>query len=436
MKDKDTNGIVAKPRCTTEANDMEVYDEYNTSKVILGDYSHAPEYLKDNEFIRKGYRLNCNTVPKVVKSLFVCNNESVNIWTHLIGAFLAMCFIIYCVVFVSFDKEVLMSLIDYQSMMKEILAITNPFIKEINTYKEIKDNNNNIIINNTIDCISNTTNDFILTLNEQGNTVQKFDNYFDDISTIITNVNENSTLIQLIVNSFKEMKNKLIDILNQNIFNLLNDSSSIHGNKLRKWPLYIMLSSAIVCLSFSALFHWIGALSPHIFQILSRLDYAGITILIAGSCYPPYFYFFYCETFLATVYLCFISIFAITVFLFTLSPDFHIPKRRTLRGTLFLSLGISTAIPIFHLIFFGKYVSGFEKSPHLIYWELGGISYISGALMYIRRIPEKFFPGKFDLFGASHQIFQCLVVAGVVLHYLGSLDSYYYRAENACPRFV
>ena len=81
-------------------------------------------------------------------------------------------------------------------------------------------------------------------------------------------------------------------------------------------------------------------------------------------------------------------------------------------------------------------MSGFEKSPHLIYWELGGISYISGALMYIRRIPEKFFPGKFDLFGASHQIFHCLVVVGVVLHYLGSLDSYYYRAENACPRFV
>ena len=67
----------------------------------------------------------------------------------------------------------------------------------------MKDNNNNIIINNTIDCISNTTNDFILTLNEHGNTVHKFDNYFDDISTIITNVNENSTLIQLIVNSFK-----------------------------------------------------------------------------------------------------------------------------------------------------------------------------------------------------------------------------------------
>ena len=28
---------------------------------------------------------------------------------------------------------------------------------------------------------------------------------------------------------------------------------------------------------------------------LSRLDYAGITFLIPGSCYPPYYYFYYCE---------------------------------------------------------------------------------------------------------------------------------------------
>jgi len=54
----------------------------------------------------------------------------------------------------------------------------------------------------------------------------------------------------------------------------------------------------------------------------------------------------------AGVYLLFISVFALSVFFFTLSPDFHVPKRRRLRGTLFLSLGISTAIPILHLTSF------------------------------------------------------------------------------------
>lgn len=127
------------------------------------------------------------------------------------------------------------------------------------------------------------------------------------------------------------------------------------------------------------------------------------------------------------------SIFAISVFLFTLSPDFHVPSRRRLRGTLFLTLGLSAAIPMFHLVFFGNTVTGFDKSPKLLCWYLGGISYVVGALIYLQRIPEKYRPRKHDIFGASHQIFHVLVVCGVVFHYIGCVQSYYYRAENTCP---
>ena len=135
----------------------------------------------------------------------------------------------------------------------------------------------------------------------------------------------------------------------------------------------------------------------------------------------------------AGVYLLFISVFALSVFFFTLSPDFHVPKRRRLRGTLFLSLGISTAIPILHLTFFGNYVKGFEKLPHLQYWYYGGVSYVFGGLMYVLRIPERYYIGKFDLFGASHQILHIFVDVGFILHYLGAIDSFYYRVVNQCP---
>ena len=116
-----------------------------------------------------------------------------------------------------------------------------------------------------------------------------------------------------------------------------------------------------------------------------------------------------------------------------MTPDFHVPRRRKLRGILFLTLGISTAIPILHLRFLGKFVTGFDKKPHLIYWYLGGISYVFGGLMYTLRIPEKYFQGKFDIVGASHQILHIFVVIGFILHYLGCVDSYYYRVANKCP---
>ena len=53
--------------------------------------------------------------------------------------------------------------------------------------------------------------------------------------------------------------------------------------------------------------------------------------------------------------------------------------------------------------------------------------------MYTLRIPEKYFQGKFDYIGASHQILHIFVNVGFILHYLGCVDSYYYRVENKCP---
>ena len=47
--------------------------------------------------------------------------------------------------------------------------------------------------------------------------------------------------------------------------------------------------------------------------------------------------------------------------------------------------------------------------PQLIFWYLGGIIYITGALIYILRIPEKYRPGKHDIWGSSHQIFHFFV---------------------------
>ena len=44
----------------------------------------------DNEHVWSGYRIGFNTKRKIVRSLFMVHNESVNVWTHLIGA---ICFI-------------------------------------------------------------------------------------------------------------------------------------------------------------------------------------------------------------------------------------------------------------------------------------------------------------------------------------------------------
>jgi hypothetical protein len=48
-------------------------------------WNELPDYLKDNEFIRTGYRANTGFHGSL-KSLFRLHNESGNVWTHLVGA--------------------------------------------------------------------------------------------------------------------------------------------------------------------------------------------------------------------------------------------------------------------------------------------------------------------------------------------------------------
>jgi adiponectin receptor len=50
---------------------------------------------------------------------------------------------------------------------------------------------------------------------------------------------------------------------------------------------------------------------------------------------------------------------------------------------------------------------------------LMGFFYVFGAVLYGTRTPERFFPGKFDHFGSSHQIFHVCVLLGVLTHFLG-----------------
>ena len=60
-------------------------------------------------------------------------------------------------------------------------------------------------------------------------------------------------------------------------------------------PLLISIASACFCLGCSAVFHLYYVQSPSLSDILSRLDYGGISVLIFGSALPIIYYSFACE---------------------------------------------------------------------------------------------------------------------------------------------
>lgn len=66
-----------------------VKDHYN-----LVDFHSLPDYLQDNEFILKYYRADW-PLKQTLLSIFSIHNETLNIWTHLLGFFLFLGLTIY-----------------------------------------------------------------------------------------------------------------------------------------------------------------------------------------------------------------------------------------------------------------------------------------------------------------------------------------------------
>lgn len=121
---------------------------------------------------------------------------------------------------------------------------------------------------------------------------------------------------------------------------------------------------------------------------------------------------------------------------------------------MFVALGLSGVIPVIHFII----TDGFHEAVFnaSVGWLVIMASlYISGAVIYANRVPEKIWPGKFDIWVSisaitlficcncslqyqpstvlqfqSHQIFHVLVVAGALVHYHGITQVANYRLTN------
>ena len=61
------------------------------------EFDEVPEWARDNEYVQSGYRVDYEGQPQqVCQTMCKCHNETVNVWTHMIGAltFFSLCIII------------------------------------------------------------------------------------------------------------------------------------------------------------------------------------------------------------------------------------------------------------------------------------------------------------------------------------------------------
>ncbi|KAL8732763.1 MAG: hypothetical protein Q9166_002544 [cf. Caloplaca sp. 2 TL-2023] len=131
-------------------------------------------------------------------------------------------------------------------------------------------------------------------------------------------------------------------------------------------------------------------------------------------------------THLIPAVLSMISILSTATVIILLNPKLQGLRYRTLRVCTFVFTGLSGFAPLVHGIqLFG--VKQMNRQSGMPFYLLEGLLLIIGALFYATRIPESIKPGKFDIWGCSHQIFHVLVVAATAVHAYGIWEAFDYN---------
>eukprot|EP01097_Dermamoeba_algensis_P003212 TRINITY_DN2285_c0_g4_i1.p1 TRINITY_DN2285_c0_g4~~TRINITY_DN2285_c0_g4_i1.p1 ORF type:complete len:376 (-),score=48.70 TRINITY_DN2285_c0_g4_i1:123-1250(-) len=192
--------------------------------------------------------------------------------------------------------------------------------------------------------------------------------------------------------------------------------------ELPKWPIYVYILTAAYTMLASSFLHLFGCSSELLHDVLSKLDHSGISILIAGSFVGALYY----QATLGVwrlVYITVILLCSIGAAVLTIVPYFANKRFRVIRTVMFIGMGLLGVFPCAHqAVRFGPF--------HPVYFVpflfilLMAFLYILGAVIYATRVPERWSPGRYDLWFSSHQIWHVFVFLAALSHYYAVMGLY------------
>lgn len=295
----------------------------------IGTIAEAHSFLHDNEYILSGYRIYFNSTGRILKSLFMLHNESANVWSHLAGVLLFFALTGYTAFMLDLNPATLAAQIGtavYAQMAKSMSDLGS--VKVDHFYVDICERAEEVVAH-LASFVADTA-----------------EGSWGYLSIFFSSLIAQLCADESVSPSYQHL-----------LSGFPNPSFAIHRCKRYSGPIFVFIASVLVCLGCSTFYHLFNAHSAKVHALTSRLDYAGTSLLISGSYYPVIYYIFFCRTGtlhtdLIILFLTGISLGSICVFALSLTESFQQPKYRTLRGLIFLALGLMGGIPMVYLFFF------------------------------------------------------------------------------------
>lgn len=369
-------------------------------------FENTPYWLQDNDYIRNYYRVPMSFWDSLKTALFGLHNETVNIYTHLIGFFMFVGITWYTLSFLSSLVKQPVSLKQYMNSHGDHSLSLEAWSKFLTVLLETKQFFLGFL---------RIPRSLSIPLCLKAASIEKYWTAFQDSLPF-----------------FKRFPFTLIDsrwsrgLEEEQLFQVFWQVIYEH-----KTALLVLLIGACVCLLCSTLFHMFFNISESYFKRLSRLDYAGIVFLTVGHSLVGTYYTLYCMPELRRIYNVAISIAGFMTIGVTLYPAFDAPHNRLIRAMVFVLFGTVSGLPIFHAGWLHGF-SNIEYMHHAQYMFLMAGFYLLGAFFFATRLPERWYPGRFDLFLNSHNLMHICVLIAALIHWYGCMQSCIYRLERGC----
>ncbi|KAF8066272.1 ADIPOR3 [Scenedesmus sp. PABB004] len=387
-------------------------------------FSDLPDFLKDNEYIVGSYRPE-QSIRGSVRSLFSLHNETGNVWTHFLGFLLFVALAWY---FAAHPPTPLAVTAEHvEGLLAELSHSVGARVHALEERLHLGDR---------VHALEERLGQRVHALEERlhlGDRVHALaDGVQGNLHAVGAAVGQRLHTLQDGLAAAEARLHSRAAGLGVGLRAALRAQlAPIVQWPVPRWPVYVYFAGACVCLLTSGTCHLLGCCARHISEMVWRFDYAGIAVLIVASFVPAMYYAFLCNAFWRNFYLATTVSMGVVVVALSLPSCFQARHYRAARAGLFTMLGAWGVVPVTHLLLTSGHVWAIRAAFQLDIFM--GAIYLAGAAIYATRVPERWYPGRFDILGHSHQLWHAAVVAAALVHYRAILILLQWRdASGGC----
>ncbi|KAK8824902.1 hypothetical protein WA538_005568, partial [Blastocystis sp. DL] len=406
-------------------------------------------WLQDNDYLYRGYRTQLSFW-ETFKSAFRSTNETMNIWTHYIGAaiFIFLIYLTYAIPvenMFTLRQDVVManavaqcSSRNFTDIVRENESVNATCVDVLSRDESVAEDFSALFYylstpktKESISNVSDASTSFFSWYGSNG--VASLSS--NSVTSVMTALR---SLYQYLLTWIQSNPNdadlpdvqKSVEITENLRSDLAELNHQVVGH-VPRWPIIVFIACAIWCMGGSAIYHQYYCTSFIVSNVLQTIDYCGICILISGSYVPVIYYTFYCYPKALWIHLGIVIFINVCNVCVMATPKFRQPKYRPIRARCFTIVACYAVFLLIHIYI----LDGFNNPIFTVmFWYIVGMgsTYILGAVFYGTRIPEKYFPGYFDYVFASHQLFHVCIVIAALFHYVGSYQIFVDRFSHPC----